>query len=533
MKVYNELKLEELTVEQKLGIATVAFCWSPKYCDVAYIEKLVRNRSVGAVWFIKDNPENYPVMNHLREIADYPLLCFTDAESGLEEFLIGSHNAIGMVGSEESAYNFGKVIGVTALKKGFNVVCNPLLDMPKGNCTVCGGFARSLGSDKKKVTALAKAIARGMHDAGVLTVGKHYPGTGPNDGNPIDSHMAETSNDMTLEEFLDDNLYPYIELNKEGLLDGVMLQHTRCPNLDPDYPVSLSSKALQIFRDKGFEGFAITDALAMMGVVAKYGFHGGIALAIGNAGALALPFRNKNEEILENLKKAYDEGVIPDEKLNESVSRVLAAQHKLAAMQPKFDELTKEDIELFNRINTDSVYEKCDEGVSSCLDKNKKHAFVILTENEITVNGTGRAMEDTMGEDWYNPIRIANRLKELYHDSESFFISEYPTAGKVQETLNEVVKYDDTVFLSFYKTVAYTGIEAFTNRITGMLSAMQVSDQISTVLHFGNPFILETLPHIPRVIIGTMSAKGVEAGIDVLAGLYPAKGVLTYDVKLK
>ena len=138
-----------------------------------------------------------------------------------------------------------------------------------------------------------------------------------------------------------------------------------------------------------------------------------------------------------------------------------------------------------------------------------------------------------MGEDWYNPIRIANRLKELYHDSESFFISEYPTAGKVQETLNEVVKYDDTVFLSFYKTVAYTGIEAFTNRITGMLSAMQVSDQISTVLHFGNPFILETLPHIPRVIIGTMSAKGVEAGIDVLAGLYPAKGVLTYDVKLK
>lgn len=57
MKVYNELKIEKLSVEQKLGIASVAFCWSPKYCDVEYIEKLVRNRSVGAVWFIKDNPK--------------------------------------------------------------------------------------------------------------------------------------------------------------------------------------------------------------------------------------------------------------------------------------------------------------------------------------------------------------------------------------------------------------------------------------------------------------------------------------------
>lgn len=89
------------------------------------------------------------------------------------------------------------------------------------------------------------------------------------------------------------------------------------------------------------------------------------------------------------------------------------------------------------------------------------------------------------------------------------------------------------VFVSFYKTIAYTGVEAFTNRIIGMIAAMQVSGQVSTLLHFGNPFLLEALPHVPRVIIGTMSRACVESGIDVLAGLYPAKGVLTYDVKLK
>jgi len=33
MKEIRELKLEELSVEQKLGMSTIAFCWSEKYCD--------------------------------------------------------------------------------------------------------------------------------------------------------------------------------------------------------------------------------------------------------------------------------------------------------------------------------------------------------------------------------------------------------------------------------------------------------------------------------------------------------------------
>ena len=62
---------------------------------------------------------------------------------------------------------------------------------------------------------------------------------------------------------------------------------------------------------------------------------------------------------------------------------------------------------------------------------------------------------------------------------------------------------------------------------------MQVSDRISTILHFGNPYVVTDLPHIPRVLIGTCSVEGVNAGIEVLAGNYPAKGVLTYDITMK
>jgi len=53
------------------------------------------------------------------------------------------------------------------------------------------------------------------------------------------------------------------------------------------------------------------------------------------------------------------------------------------------------------------------------------------------------------------------------------------------------------------------------------------------VLHFGNPFTLEALPHVSRVIMGGMSEMAVNAGIDVLIGDHEAKGSLTYDIKLQ
>ena len=62
---------------------------------------------------------------------------------------------------------------------------------------------------------------------------------------------------------------------------------------------------------------------------------------------------------------------------------------------------------------------------------------------------------------------------------------------------------------------------------------MQQSNRISTVVHFGNPFVLEDLAHIPRVVIGSTSRDSINAALDVLAGSIEAKGVLTYDVKLK
>ena len=527
----KELKFEELSVDQKLGMSMIAFCWDDVCCDIDYIEELIKNHSLGGVWITPRDGANKHIMKRLKEAADYPLLFFTDAENGWGDYKIGRQNAVGMTGSEEAAYAFGKVTALGAKRDGYNVVCNPVLDMVNGR-SLCGGNIRSLGGDKEKVARLAAAEARGMHDAGVLTVGKHYPGSSVT-GKSIDSHMAETTSPETAEELLDYNLYPYLELMKEGLLDGVMLKHSRFPNIDSDYPVSLSSKFMGLIRERGFDGFAMTDALGMMGVVAKFGRKGSVGLAVGNAGAFALPFRNNNREVMTWLRESYDEGVITDEKLDALVKDVLKAQHKANVMEPKFNEITEEDIALFERINKESVFAKCDEGVPVALDREAEHFFAILTETELGAAENDKVLVDTMKTAWYNPLKIAERLKELFPNSKSTFISEYPTPNRVANFLSESLDHGDVVFITFLNSACYAGKECLTPRIISMVEAMQVSERISTLVHFGNPYVAEDFPHVSRAIIGTASSMGVDAGLDVLAGNYPANGVLTYDVKLK
>lgn len=237
----QELKLEELTTKQKLGMAMIGHIWYSSDFDgeanLQHALELIWEHALGAIWVEPDENERERVISAIKGAADYPILIITDAESGIGGYYIGRHNALGCTNSEKLAYAFGKVTAVTARQMGYNVICNPVLDMVKG-CGICGMNPRSLGGDKYKVSELAIAMARGMHDGGVLTVGKHYP-SAKGDVN-IDSHMAESVSTATKKELLDYYLYPYLQLMKYDLLDCIMTQHNRLPNIDPDYPASFN-----------------------------------------------------------------------------------------------------------------------------------------------------------------------------------------------------------------------------------------------------------------------------------------------------
>ena len=478
-------------------------------------------------------------MARIKEAADYPILIFTDAESGLGEYTIGKHNALGMADSEELAYAFGKVTAITAAKMGYNVVCNPILDICPG-AGICGTNIRSLGSDKYRIAALGKAMARGMHDGGVLTVGKHYPSPCKKGGSKqrlVDSHMAESSSSVTKEELVEECLFAYTELMKEGLLDGIMTGHIRLENIDNEYPTSLSKKVIGVIRELGFDGFSITDALSMMGVVAKFGWENSKGLSVENGNDIALLWDPSNKRGFEAMYDCYEKGIISDERLDEATKVVLAAQHKIFQMQPKFTEITEEDKKNIERISTDSVYERKDNGVSSALSKDGKHHFIVLVANETDISDDGKVDVDTFAGGWhggwYNPKAIIDKLTKDFPNSDCTAIREFPTSWNIQCALEKSAGFDDVVFITYQDAAAYVGKECLTSRIVSLIDALQVTEKVSTVVHFGNPYVLEDLVHIPRIIVGGCASKSIDAAFEVLKGNYPAKGTLTYDVKFE
>ena len=95
-----------------------------------------------------------------------------------------------------------------------------------------------------------------------------------------------------------------------------MLGHSRFVKIDPDFPSSLSRHTIQILREQGFEGLAITDALNMMGVVLKYGVVDPIGLSVAAGNDIPLPWTDNCLEEYNKIKECFERGLFTEEQLN-------------------------------------------------------------------------------------------------------------------------------------------------------------------------------------------------------------------------
>ena len=108
----KELKFEELSVKQKLGMVMCGLipCENRTEENDEYVLDLIRNHCLGAVWVNPSTKDLDKIMARIKEVADYPILIMTDAESGMGDYKIGKHNNLGMADSEELAYAFGRLL---------------------------------------------------------------------------------------------------------------------------------------------------------------------------------------------------------------------------------------------------------------------------------------------------------------------------------------------------------------------------------------------------------------------------------------
>ena len=208
-------------------------------------------------------------------------------------------------------------------------------------------------------------------------------------------------------------------------------------------------------------------------------------------------------------------------------------------MQPKFDEITEEDEIKFKSLNYDTVFARCDEGLTPAIPRDGRHLFIILTETDVDIRDTSKVSEDTMKTDWYRPFEIKAQLEKLFPNSGFASTNLFPSPDQNRCLMREIMgfntlePYDDVVFITFYQTLTYIGKECLSTRVLALFEALKVTDSIAAVVHFGNPFVMEDLPHQHRIIIGQASPDGVRAGIEALAGLNAANGKIISEVKFK
>lgn len=517
MKELKPLKLEELTLEQKIALT---ICATPIIGDkeIEPLIEMAKKRMLGSVY--TSRPE---WIAKIQEAADYPIM-FVGLPSAPELKIPQLISITAAGGKEEYAYSYGKAVAMASRKLGVNANNEMVVDLPTTGNMPCGTAMRGFGGDIHNTTRLAVAMAHGLRDGGVLNIPKHYPGA--NDL-PYDSHMREGVINATEQELLKTRLLPYLEMMREGVIDGIMPGHKRDVKIDPEMPTSLSKKMLDIIRKQGFDGFYLSDALAMMGIVLKYGKLEPAAIALGAGDDFPLPWDVSTPDVYENMLDAYRRGVFTEEDVNNSVRRLIEAQNKIIEGSKIPIEIDEADLENIRKINEECIYERVEEGTSPDISRDGRHYFVIMVEESQRLCLDDENLPGPKG--WYYPVDIAKYIKELFPNSTVKTVTQFPHYDNTREILEGQTEYDDVVFMTFYKSEAYTGREYLTSRIVDLMDALQSTERISAHIHIGNPYVGAQAPYTPRYINAYCSARSINYALDVLAGIRTAKGKLPYD----
>ena len=157
----------------------------------------------------------------------------------------------------------GTVIAVELLGHGLDFSFTPVLDVEFGRSSVIGD--RAFSRDPEIIGVLAGELMAGLHEAGMASVGKHFPGHGHVQA---DSHVALPIDPRSKEDIERCDLLPYNLLIPAGLR-AVMPAHVVYPCVD-QLPAGFSKIWLQdILRGSyGFKGMIFSDDLSMEGASA-------------------------------------------------------------------------------------------------------------------------------------------------------------------------------------------------------------------------------------------------------------------------
>ena len=169
---------------------------------------------------------------------------------------------------------------------------------------------------------------KGINENNVIPVVKHFPGHGDTS---VDSHYGLPLVEKSLNELKELEFIPFQNAINSGA-DAIMVSHILLKNIDSENPATMSKKIVSdILRDEmNFKGVVISDDMTMAAIMDNYDIGEASVKAINAGVDIILVCHGYDNEIkvLTSISEAVNSGEITEERLDESVYRILSLKNK-------------------------------------------------------------------------------------------------------------------------------------------------------------------------------------------------------------
>jgi beta-N-acetylhexosaminidase len=467
-------------------------------------------------------------VNRMQGLAKTPLLITADLEGGAGHEFDGATRlpramALAATGSEELAYQAGKITAVEGRALGVGMNFYPVADVNNNPRNPIINI-RSFGEDPAAVAKLVRAYVRGAQEGGQLATAKHFPGHGDTGQ---DSHLELAVVDVKRERLDKVELPPFQAAIKEGVA-AVMTAHVYVPQLEPDVaaPATLSQVVTTglLRQELGFKGLIVTDALTMQGVAAAYAPED-IAVRAVQAGADILLIPASVERTVQGLKAAVQAGEISTARIEASVRRILQAKARLG-------------LDRARSVNVEALAGVVGTGGHQEVARTMMEQALTLVRDQqrwlpLPLRETDRVLlinildsREGWTEGW--PGESFERAFKRRHENTVVVEVDDQTTKQTFEVLTKLAAASDMVVANgFIRVAAYRGTIELTEWQLELLRELSALEKPFVFALYGSPYLLSFVPELPTYILTYEYYPEAErAAVRAILGEIPFRGRL-------
>jgi beta-N-acetylhexosaminidase len=532
--------LRKMTLEEKIGqMIAVRFTGAFRNADSEYLKNLesliVRHKIGGLILFGGEVYETAELTNAFQKLAKVPLLFASDFERGAGNQLTNATlfpplMSLGASGSEDLAYQMGRITALEGRAVGIHMTYAPVVDV---NINPDNPIinTRSVGEDPALVSRIARAFIKGCQENGMIATAKHFPGHGDT---AQDSHLLLPTITADLERLERVELAPFKDAVNAGVR-AVMTSHLFVPALDPtpNLPATLSPAILtDLLRKKfGFKGLIVTDAMEMAGITNSYSPEEAALRAI-LAGVDQVLLPPEPARVAEYLVSAAREGKIPAQRLDESVRRILEAKAGLGLIRSRFVRIDEIRRTVAPRPSLDQAYRTFESAVT--LVRNEGNPIPLApAERKIAVF----SLSSDPG-DYFAGRAFVAEMKKRDPGILGFFADGDTGQEELDADVARCSGVDLVVFALFSRLTSSKGSVDLEPKHAALVEKMSAAEggPAVVVVSFGSPYFLRHFPEVEGYVClyrntpetQEIAARALFGEMDIsgklpvsLPGLYP------------